>query len=180
MDVNETAAGLSGEDDSMEEKAGNASTHQEFLTFWLFDEARRRGLSLAELASSLGVTYGYLAQLRTGVRAASRISPAFVRACAKFLRVMPIAVKLAAGQITPDDFVSPEEGAEDAISRKFARMLDDGIARAAIAPLSANLTMEAKAALLALYAALTGIDEVSVWHYPRAMHGVAEIARDGS
>lgn len=79
------------------------------LIAWLIQAANERGLQMQELATELGVTYGYIAQLRNGHREVRHISDEFADACAKFLRVPRIAVLLAAGRVRADDFYeSPE------------------------------------------------------------------------
>lgn len=79
------------------------------LIAWLTQEANERGLQMQELASELGVTYGYIAQLRNGHREIRHISDEFTDACARFLRVPRMAVMLAAGRVRPDDFYEAPE-----------------------------------------------------------------------
>ncbi len=79
------------------------------LIAWLTQTANERGLQMQELATELGVTYGYIAQLRNGHRETRHISDEFADACAKFLRVPRMAVLLASGRVRADDFYeSPE------------------------------------------------------------------------
>ena len=73
----------------------------------LFKEAGRRQHKLAELAQALGVTYGYLAQLRSGYRQAKHVSQDFAEACARYLGVPTALVKLWAGRIQLSDFQWP-------------------------------------------------------------------------
>ena len=67
------------------------------LLGWLMDEAQLRGQLLNEMASALGVTYGYINQLRNGIRKVSHISNEFARSCANYLGVPTVVVKLVSG-----------------------------------------------------------------------------------
>jgi hypothetical protein len=74
------------------------------LMGWLFDEARARGHQQHDLSKLLGVTVGYLHQLRSGMRQASNISVDFAASCASYLQVPTIVVKLVSGQVRMSDF----------------------------------------------------------------------------
>ncbi|WP_018234142.1 helix-turn-helix domain-containing protein [Thioalkalivibrio thiocyanodenitrificans] len=79
------------------------------LLAMLFQKANERGLSLRELADELNVTYGYLSQLRTGIRQITAISDEFATSCAAFLGMPRISILLAAGRVTTADFTeSPQ------------------------------------------------------------------------
>jgi len=77
----------------------------------LEEAAKRRGLSKQQLAEALGVTYGYLAQLKNAIRDPRNISDAFAEGCAVFLGVPRIKVLLLAGRVRPSDFY--ELGSEE-------------------------------------------------------------------
>lgn len=79
------------------------------LMGWMFDEARLRGMSLNEMAAALGVTYGYINQLRNGIRKTKDIAHDFCVACARYLGVPTIAVKVVAGVVRMSDFLHPSE-----------------------------------------------------------------------
>ena len=70
------------------------------LTTLLLRAANLRGHQLGEMANELGVTYGYIAQLRKGHREVQHISRQFARAVANYLSksfgqdVPPILVML--------------------------------------------------------------------------------------
>src|SRR5690606_34275580 len=81
----------------------------------LLKEAIRRKHQLNEMALSLGVTYGYISQLRTGIRQCEHISHEFAVACSRYLGVPAALVKLWAGRIRAEDFVWPTTAAEQAI-----------------------------------------------------------------
>ncbi len=51
------------------------------LIGWLFDEARLRNQNLKEMSKELGVTFGYINQMRKGQRHAQNMSQKMTRAC---------------------------------------------------------------------------------------------------
>lgn len=67
------------------------------LMDWLEDEARRRNHSAEDIADELGVTYGYVVQLRRGLRATADMSQRLVQACGRYLGVPAHVVELVAG-----------------------------------------------------------------------------------
>jgi hypothetical protein len=78
--------------------------------------ANSRGLSILDLAANLGVTYGYINQLRNGLRCVVQVSDEFTQACASFLQVPRLTVLMLAGKVTPADLVSPGSIAEREIA----------------------------------------------------------------
>jgi transcriptional regulator with XRE-family HTH domain len=125
------------------------------LVGWLEDEARRRRHTFEELARELNVTYGYVAQLRRGIRPTKNISAELAQTCSRYLGVPPIVVKLVAGIFDIRDFAFPYETEEQLVERALQRMLDDPKVRAAL-PLDVHeLPMEAKKALVLLRAGTT-------------------------
>jgi transcriptional regulator with XRE-family HTH domain len=74
--------------------------------------ANSRGLSILDLAANLGVTYGYINQLRNGLRCVVQVSDEFTQACASFLQVPRLTVLMLAGKVTPADLQSPGSIAE--------------------------------------------------------------------
>ena len=91
------------------------------LLLALLRRANELGHQLQDLARLLGVTYSYIAQLRNGLRQVVHISPHFAAACATYLGVPVIAVKLMAGQVSISDFVFP--------TRPLSESLDAGLKR---------------------------------------------------
>jgi hypothetical protein len=91
------------------------------LCAWLAEEARRRAQTLSECAADLGVTSGYLNQLRTGVRSAGHVSGDFARACASYIGVPPILALIAGGVVRPSDFGLLDDEAA-ALQRALNRM----------------------------------------------------------
>lgn len=74
------------------------------LVDWLNTVADERGMTKRELAGELDVTYGYLMQLQSGVRDTRNISDELAQSCARFLGVPRIAVLVASGQVSIEDF----------------------------------------------------------------------------
>jgi len=70
----------------------------------LEEAAERKGINKQELASALGVTYGYLAQLKSGIRETRNIGDEFADNCATFLGVPRIKVLIRAGRVRASDF----------------------------------------------------------------------------
>ncbi|MCO6414113.1 MAG: helix-turn-helix transcriptional regulator [Thiogranum sp.] len=89
------------------------------LLSWLFAKANADGYTLSQLAEQLGVTYGYVSQLRSGARKTQHISQTFSRAAAEYLGVPHIAVLLAAGIVQPEDYYDSPES--------FRQRVDSGI-----------------------------------------------------
>lgn len=89
------------------------------LISMLLAEANNRGLQLHELSTAIGVTYGYLAQLRNGTREIAHVSEMFIEACAAFLRLPKLTIRAASGQVKLIDFyeLASLEGAVEAAMR---------------------------------------------------------------
>jgi hypothetical protein len=66
-------------------------------------------LQLQELAKELGMTYGYIHQLRTGKKPIPGISERVVDACASFLKIPRMAVLVAADIVRMDDIYAAAE-----------------------------------------------------------------------
>jgi len=121
------------------------------LMGWMFDEARLRGMSLNEMAAALGVTYGYINQLRNGIRKTEDITHDFCVACARYLGVPTIAVKVMAGVVRMSDFLHHAESEVDGVERAIRHIQDDTIIRQAVPVDLISLTFEAKKAIALLY-----------------------------
>lgn len=99
------------------------------LIQWLYRAAAERGESKGELARQLRITYGYLAQLASGLRSVETITASLSRSCAQYLGVPPVAVMLACGRIKSVDFLLPETNGSP------AKQLNAGLERIAADPL---------------------------------------------
>ena len=146
------------------------------LIGWLFDECRRRRQEYREMAACLGVTYGYVNQLRSGLRQARHISDDFAVSCAHYLGVPPVVVKMVAGRIPMSDFVTPREPEEDALDRAMAQMLDDPVARRNLPADMSELTLSAKRALVAMYVEASGRDVFGMHQLPEMVRWLQRAA----
>jgi transcriptional regulator with XRE-family HTH domain len=146
------------------------------LVGWLHDECRRRGQTCYQMAEALGVTYGYISQLRSGRRLTRHISDQFATACARYLGVPPVVVKIAAGRIPLSDFVSPYEPLEAALDRAVMRMLDDPVARHLLPADPTTLSLQAKQALVAMYTEGTGHDVLGLRQLPETVRWLQRAA----
>lgn len=145
--------------DSAEGRVRRLYAHQGGpLIGWLLDEARRRGIELQQMAAELGVTYGYIHQLRTGIRRTSSISHDFASACGAFLGVPTVVVLLLAGFLTMRDFAVRALSEEELVDKAVRQMLDDSHVRSFLPVDAASLPLEAKRALVAMYSEVTGAD----------------------
>lgn len=80
------------------------------LMAMLYGRAAQLGQSMSTVATEeLGVTFGYLAQLRNGTRKVRHISDEFAEACAAYLGVPRLTVLIAAGRVRPEDFLERDE-----------------------------------------------------------------------
>lgn len=126
------------------------------LLVWISRIAASRGHKMTEVASALGVTYGYLIQLKKGIRETPRISIEVVEAAAEYLACPPILVKLAAGQIALKDFYSPRDRMADDIDAAIAHIAADPDFSFLLPPGVDGLSQEVKASLVMLYQDATG------------------------
>lgn len=146
------------------------------LIGWLYDECRRRGEDLRHMAEALGVTYGYINQLRSGLRQVKQISDEFAVNCARYLGVPPVVVKMIAGRIPMSDFVHPRVSLEDAVDRAMAQMLDDPVARHVLPADMSGLSLEAKQSLVAMYLECSGRDLLGARQLPELVRWLQRAA----
>lgn len=147
------------EPESAEERVKRLYAHQGGpLIGWLWDESRRRGIELQQMAAELGVTYGYVHQLKSGVRSTSSISHDFATACGDFLGIPTVTVLLLAGYLTMSDFAVRVQSEEEVVERALRQMLDDSHIRSALPEDVLGLSFEAKRALTMMYSEVTGRD----------------------
>lgn len=80
------------------------------LLSMLIQRANELGHQLGDMAKQLGVTYGYISQLRSGLRKTHQISETFATSCALYLGAPRMTVLLASGRVKPEDvFSDPNE-----------------------------------------------------------------------
>ena len=118
---------------------------------WLLDEAYKRGETLGAMAGKIGVTYGYINQLRTGIRKTEHLSQDVCEGIARYLGTCTVVVKLLAGRIVLRDFLWPNESEEVAVERAYRNMRDDPKIRQVIPHDLGPLSLEAKKALVLIY-----------------------------
>lgn len=107
--------------------------------------------SQVEVAHRLGVTSGYLIQLRNGSRDIRRISLDFARACATYLETSTVNVLLLAGAIDVTDFSGPVE-TKRRMEQGLRALLNDPTYGAFIdEPMVRSLPPEAQELLVSLY-----------------------------
>ena len=147
------------------------------LVGWLFDEARRRDTPLSAMARSLGVTYGYISQLRNGIRSSENIGHEFAEAVACYLGVPTIAVKLVAGQIRVTDFLPKHETEEEVIERAFRHVQDDIRVRMSTPVGLSDLPLEAKRAMVLLHSENSGCDFFSTRELPGIVRSLGQATR---
>lgn len=126
------------------------------LHVWLIKTAVQRGEKMHQLAASLGVTYGYLVQLKKGIRSTTRISEEVIRAAARYLGVPAIAVRLAAGQVTLSDFDLPGERFSQRVDNGLDFISKDPAYSFLLPPGVEKLSTEVKASIVVLYEGATG------------------------
>jgi len=146
------------------------------LIGWLYDECRRRRQEFRQMADELGVTYGYINQLRSGLRHVRQISDEFAVSCARYLGVPPVVVKMIAGRIPMSDFVHPHVPLEDALDRAMAQMLDDPVARHVLPADMSGLSLEAKQSLVAMYMECSGRDLLEARQLPELVRWLQRAA----
>lgn len=128
------------------------------LIGWLFDEAKSRRQNYREMSAELGVTYGYIAQLRNGIRHSEHISQGVADACARYLGVPAVVVKLIAGSIRMSDFMCSRESEEQVLDRAIRQVQGDPQIRHSLPHDLLQLPLAAKRAVVLMYAESTGHD----------------------
>ena len=146
------------------------------LLGWLTDEAQSRRLTQGELAAQLGVTYGYVAQLRNGNRQVDSISHGFATACARFLGVPTVVVFLLSGFLTMRDFAFTQESEEATLDRAIRRVQSDPHVRAALPVDLALLPADAQRAIAVLYSESTGADVFRLRELPECVRWLQRAA----
>lgn len=73
----------------------------------LYQAAAASQEQLTDVAASLGVTVGYLAQLQTGIKRCDRIAREFAEAVGRYLGIPTVLVYVLAGAIRAEDFIFP-------------------------------------------------------------------------
>lgn len=160
--------------------AAPASTARQLprLMQWLYQAAARRGETKGDVARHLGVTYGYLNQLSTGLRSTRNITSDFCRACARYLEVPTVAVMLAAGRIQLEDFLVPEAGGAQGkqLARGLERIAADPLVGCLMPPETWDAPDRVKALLISLYEQATQQELFPPRSLPQLFQGLQDAA----
>jgi len=118
--------------------------------------ANERRQQLNDMSRELGVTYGYVNQLRTGLRQTSQISDDFALACARYLNVPRLSVLMLSGRITPEDAFESDETVASEIPRAISYLCEDPEWGALVPPEVREGSYRAQFLVVRLYEEATG------------------------
>ena len=118
--------------------------------------ANERRHQLNDMARELGVTYGYVNQLRNGIRNTYKVSDDFALACARYLGVPRLTVLMMAGRVTPEDAFESEEMFATEISRAMGFLVDDPEWGHLVTPELRKSSLESQYLLVRMYEKATG------------------------
>lgn len=141
------------------------------LMGWLGDEANRKGHSPSEMSRELGVTYGYILQLCSGIRNVEWVSQGFLDACAYYLCVPAIVCKVLSGNIRMSDFLHRADSEQEAVERCLGQLMDDPERRKLLPTDPMSLEIVAKRALVLMsmqieqddFLGVKGLPEIVQW-----------------
>jgi hypothetical protein len=146
------------------------------LMGWLQDEAEKRGHNPRDMARFLGVNYGYVQQLISGIRQTSTVPQEFADACSRYLDVPTIVVKLLAGNIRMSDFLFRSETEEDATDRAIRQIQSDPHLCEALPRDLIALPTDAKKAIALMYAEVTSNDLFNAKELPDTVYWLQRAA----
>lgn len=146
------------------------------LIGWLLDDARRRQQESQDMAKELGVTSGYISQLRTGIRLPENISHEFAVACGRYLGVPAIVVKLISGSIRISDFGFPYESEEQVLDRALRAIQADPQLRSALPGELMALPLETKKMMVMMYAETSSQDVFGLHELPEMLRWLQRAA----
>lgn len=147
---------------------------------WLLDEAYKRGDTLNKMAAEIGVTYGYINQLRSGIRRTEHLSQEVCDGMARYLGTCTVVVKLLANVIKLSDFLWRAESEEAAVDRAFRLMKEDPKIRQTLSVDLESLTFAAKKALVLMYGEVSSSDPFNTRELPNILFWLqrAAVAHD--
>jgi len=122
----------------------------------LTSRANELGQQLGTMAEELNCTYGYIAQLRSGLRETKNISDEFADACALYLGVPRMTVLLAAGRVKPSDVYEDAHEAMATVPRAIQFMRGDSIFGPIMPSEVTTASLEMQFFIVQLYEAATG------------------------
>lgn len=103
LDIADDAPAWSGRVDPAELKRPGG-----LLIAALVQCASDRGLTLGQMAKAMGVSYWDISQLRIGFRRLSKLDEDLALACAEFLDLPPLSVRMLAGLLDPEQALASE------------------------------------------------------------------------
>lgn len=113
--------------------------------------ANERRMQLNDMARELGVTYGYVNQLRSGIRSVNQVSDDFALACARYLGVPRLTVLMLAGRITPEDVFETQDMMASEVGRAMAYIYEDPEWGHLVTPEVRNTSIESQYVIVRLY-----------------------------
>lgn len=127
------------------------------LLQWLIETANERGMQLNQVAARLGCTYGYLHQLRKGLKPVSGLSEQLIDACAEFLGVPRLAVLMAADIIKSTDFYADAELVTNSLDAALRLIRSDPDWGPRLSPAVLDLDDKGKLFVINLYEQARGV-----------------------
>lgn len=118
--------------------------------------ANERRQQLNDMARELGVTYGYVNQLRNGIRQVNQVSDDFALGCARYLGVPRLTVLMMAGRVSPEDLFEHREMMAGEIGRAMAFLCEDPQWGHLVTPELRQSSVESQYVLVRLYEQATG------------------------
>lgn len=127
------------------------------LIAMLMGRAQQLGQTGQEMALDLGITYGFIGQLKSGVRQTCNIDDLHLSKMAEYLGVPRVVVLLASGKLQMEDFFEvPEEITDGMLNAALATMAQDPVCAIALPKDAHSASHELKVYLVTLYEAATG------------------------
>lgn len=118
--------------------------------------ANDRRQQLNDMSRELGVTYGYINQLRNGQRHTDQISDYFALACAKYLCVPKLTVLMLSGRLKPEDAFESETMVINELPRAMSYLCEDPEWGPLVPPEIRNGSYRAQFLVVRLYEQTTG------------------------
>jgi transcriptional regulator with XRE-family HTH domain len=149
------------------------------LIAMLLARANELGHQLQEMATHLNVTYGYISQLRNGLRKTIHISDEFATACALYLNVPRLQVLLASGKVKPEDIYERPHEVAMSIPHAIEAIAQDPKFGALMPPDVRNLSYETQFFIVTLFEAARDVRLVPGKHSPDEMaRYIAELEKE--
>jgi hypothetical protein len=139
------------------------------LFAWLVEEGQRRGHTRRRLAEELGISVPYLYVLRTRPGYERGLSSAVVAACARYLGVPPIVVRILSGAVPMSDFLWPQESDEAFIDRVMESMKTDPNVRVLLPADLMSVPLEVRRSLVLMYAESSSRDVLGARQLPQLL-----------